>query len=316
MKAKRRAATLAAVAAALVVSTFGTAKAGKNDPDNPPPLFQIIDFGPRKTDNAILKWDEELLQAVRALPPGPTVVARAIAVVHTATYDAWAAYTALVDLFSSRRADLAAQMEELGYLTDGSDASTPAAIGTQAAQAVIDFRHGDGSNQLGGYADTTGYRPVNTGDTVTDRWRWQPLRVPLGTGPEQRAATPQWKSVTSFALTSPFQYRVPGPPEKKAAGAQILANFTGSDTFGAGVAVPAGSSLFEPRTATQPGTPAGDVTLSWPTFSAAADDAGWSRRYGGIHFQSGDENGRTLGRSVGWNAWAKAQLYVFGLTSG
>jgi hypothetical protein len=27
---------------------------------------------------------------------------------------------------------------------------------------VIAFRHKDGSNQLGGYADTTGYQPVNT----------------------------------------------------------------------------------------------------------------------------------------------------------
>jgi hypothetical protein len=58
----------------------------------------------------------------------------------------------------------------------------------------------------------------------------------------------------------------------------VLAGFTGSDRFGAGVTVPAGSSRVEH------GTPAADVVLSWPTFSAAAEQAGRSRRYGGIHF--------------------------------
>ena len=28
-----------------------------------------------------------------------------------------------------------------------------------------------------GYADTTGYTPVNTWDRVNDRWRWQPSDV-------------------------------------------------------------------------------------------------------------------------------------------
>jgi hypothetical protein len=103
----------------------------------------------------------------------------------------FAAYATLVDLFPSRADDFALQMKELGYGVDGSDTSTPAKIGLTAAQAVIDFRHKDGSNQLGGYADTTGYQPVNTPDKVVDRWRWQPLRVPLDDpwGTVQRALT-------------------------------------------------------------------------------------------------------------------------------
>ena len=44
-----------------------------------------------------------------------------------------------------------------------------------------------------------------------DPWRWQPLRVPLGIGPEQRATTPQWSKVKGFALKSPFQFTTPGP---------------------------------------------------------------------------------------------------------
>jgi len=52
--------------------------------------------------------------------------------------------------------------------------------------------------------------------------------------------------------------------------------------------------------------------LSWPTFTAAADEAGWSRRYGGIHFYSGDMHGRMLGNLLGRGAYAKAQAYIQG----
>ena len=85
----------------------------------------------------------------------------------------------------------------------------------------------------------------------------------------------------------------------------MLARFTGSDRFGAGVTVPAGSSRVEPGT-----TPAADVVLSWPTFSAAAEQAGRSRRYGGIHFRDGDLVGRALGRLVGLRAWLAASALV------
>ena len=80
--------------------------------------------------------------------------------------------------------------------------------------------------------------------------------------------------------------------------------------FGPSVTVPAGTSRIEPRTAEHPGTPAKDVTLYWPTFSAAANEAGMSRRYGGIHFESGDLHGRSLGAAVGGDAWVKAQSYI------
>ena len=63
----------------------------------------------------------------------------------------------------------------------------------------------------------------------------------------------------------------------------------------------------------EPGvTPARPVTLTFRTFAAAADQAGRSRRYGGIHFRAGDVDGRELGRRVGANAWAKASSYFDG----
>jgi hypothetical protein len=471
------------------------AKRPPDDVTDPPPLFTFEQYPPSVNDNVVLQWDEELLQAVRALPPGPTVTARAISVVHTAIFDAWAAYdaralgtrlggslrrpaaertlanknkaisfaayTALADLFPARQFDFAEQMTMLFGDAWASDTSTAAVVGITAARAVIDYRHADGSNQLNGYADTTGYKPVNTGDTIVDPWRWQPIRVPLGIGPEQRATTPQWSKVKGFALKSPFQFTVPGPdrllnsfdpkhidnllaltsnlsdrqkvsaeywadgpksefppghwalitevlsrkrghsldtdaklffalgnalmdasiaawaakyrwdfvrpitairsrykgkpvtswlgpylgydtvpgerwipyqapnvvtppfPEYvsghstfSSAAAAILAKFTGSDSFGAGVTIEAGTSLFEPRTDTQTGTPATNVTLSWPTLTAAAKDAGLSRRLGGIHFQDGDEHGYNLGQRVGGNVLARTLGYINGTITG
>jgi hypothetical protein len=73
------------------------------------------------------------------------------------------------------------------------------------------------------------------------------------------------------------------------------------------VTIKAGTSPVEPGQ-----VPASDITLSWPTFSAAADEAGMSRRYGGIHFVEGDVQSRAMGRKVGAQAWAKAQTYFSG----
>ena len=67
----------------------------------------------------------------------------------------------------------------------------------------------------------------------------------------------------------------------------------------------AGSSAAEPGI-----VPAADVTFSWATFSAAADDAGMSRRYGGIHFRSGDLAARAAGRALGAIVWQKAKSYI------
>jgi hypothetical protein len=108
-------------------------------------------------------------------------------------------------------------------------------------------------------------------------------------------------------VTPPFPEFCSGHSAFSAAGAEILKSFTGSDDFGAFVVIPAGSSRAEPGL-----VPATSVTLAWPTFSAAAEQAGLSRRYGGIHFAQGDLTARTLGRQVGSIVWARAQTYFDG----
>lgn len=128
----------------------------------------------------------------------------------------------------------------------------------------------------------------NQGTVTMNGELWRPYQVPN-------------------VVTPPFPEYYSGHSTFSAAAAEILKIFTGSDAFGYSVNIPAGSSPGEPGL-----VPAADLTLSWPTFSDAADAAGMSRRYGGIHFRSGDLAGRQVGRVVGAMSWAKAQTYFDG----
>jgi hypothetical protein len=119
---------------------------------------------------------------------------------------------------------------------------------------------------------------------------------------------PQWIPYQPSTFpTPPFPEYVSGHSTFSAAGATILALWTGSETFGQSVTFPAGSSVIERNI-----SPARPVTLSWATFHDAANEAGMSRRYGGIHFRTADLVGRALGNMVGAQAWEKAQEYFNG----
>ena len=58
--------------------------------------------------------------------------------------------------------------------------------------------------------------------------------------------------------------------------------------------------------------PSADVTLQAATYYDAADQAGISRLYGGIHVPADDFNGRIIGSECGKEAWALAQQYFAG----
>lgn len=100
----------------------------------------------------------------------------------------------------------------------------PAAVGNRVAAEILELHREDGSNEMNGYADTSGYEPVNPPmllpltfdvDRVVDKNLWQPLSfVPSG-DPAQVFVTPHWGDVIPFALTrqSPEQvYLDPGLP--------------------------------------------------------------------------------------------------------
>jgi hypothetical protein len=426
-------------------------------------------------DNVVLQWNQAMLQAIGTTRTTPVVVARALAVTHTCMYDAWAAHDpvadgvywprdlrqpaaaqdpaakaeaisfaahlALSDLFPSQTPLFDARLASLGYSAPGA----AGAVGQEACRAVLDSRHHDGANQLDGYADYTGYQPVNPVDAIYDPNRWQPLATAAGT---QQFLAPHWGLVQPFALpslddirpsppplyphgryrkeanqilhfsamlddrskliaeywndgpgsstppghwnlfaqavsrrdghtldqdvrlffalgnamldasiavweckvffdylrpvtairflyggkpvrawagpgmgtriidgsafrsyipTPPFAEYVSGHSTFSAASAEVLAAFIGSDRLDLSVTFPAGSSSIEPGM-----TPAQPVTLTWRTFSEAAAEAALSRRYGGIHFESGDLAARVLGRQVGRFVWSRAQQFFDG----
>jgi len=104
----------------------------------------------------------------------------------------------------------------------------------------------------------------------------------------------------------PFAEYTSGHSAFSSAGAEVLLRFTGSDDFGGAVTFAPGSTQFES------GVPLDEVTLAWDTFTQAADEAGESRLYGGIHFTEGDLNSRDLGRQVGGDAYDLAQKFING----
>jgi Ca2+-binding RTX toxin-like protein len=498
------------------------------------PNTQLVNVNDPSPTISVL-WDQAAQQAVTETKLGPTVGSRAYSMVHTAMFDAWAAYDptaiatqlgdqlqrpeaentdahkteamsysayrVLTDLFPEQVEIFDQLMADLGFDPNNttSDTTTAAGIGNVSANALLEFRQQDGSNQLNDYANTTDYQAVNTPEQLVDIAAWTPEHIPVDdhNAPLQEYLTPQWGDVIPFGLDSgdqlrpeapePFllvegevdleartitladgavvdinrdivgtiinpefiaqaeqvvetsanltdeqkliaefwedgggtsfppgtwmtfgqyasaqndhsldqdaklffglgnavfdagvatweakthynytrpvrlvrelgelgligefneelggyaveawagpeegtqtilatdftTYQTPGshvsPPFAEyvsghstfsASAATILELATGSDNFGASVTFEPGQSRFEPNF-----TPQQDVTLAWDTFSEAADEAGLSRLYGGIHFEDGDLNGRTLGQDVATEVFEQAQFYIEG----
>jgi hypothetical protein len=111
----------------------------------------------------------------------------------------------------------------------------------------------------------------------------------------------------STFVTPAFAGYVSGHSTFSRAAAVVLTEITGSEFFPGGLAewwVEAGELEFESG-------PSDDVVLQWATYADAADEAGLSRLYGGIHVRADDLRGREIGAEVGANAWARASE-IFG----
>jgi len=109
-------------------------------------------------------------------------------------------------------------------------------------------------------------------------------------------------------VTPGFAGFVSGHSTFSRAAAEVMTAFTGSDYFPGGLAtwtVKAGSLLHEDG-------PTEDVTLQWATYDDAADQAGISRLYGGIHISADDLEGRKIGSQCGLGAWDLARQHFAG----
>lgn len=227
---------------------------------------------PVHQQSIVAQWNEINLEAIREGSALPTSTTYQLHLVSAAVYDAWAAfdasagghysqietplanteankaeaisfaaYAALSALYPAQQGIFDAFMAELGYdpAEANSDPSTPAGVGTLAAENVFEARENDGTNAENGYADTTGFTPINDpepgsdgapGGVDFDPNHWQPLRVPTGTVTneagvpiidpddpssysDQVALTPHWGNVTSFAMDDNAMFRPDTPPQ-------------------------------------------------------------------------------------------------------
>lgn len=126
-------------------------------------------------------------------------------------------------------------------------------------------------------------------------------------------------------VTPPFAEFVSGHSTFSAAAAAVLTLFTGSNQFydgtttlyedlnRDGVMDRLGQHIVLAQSHQIEHSPTQPIVLQWATFQDAANEAGISRRYGGIHFQDGDLRGRTMGEQIGQNAFALAQQYWIGV---
>lgn len=110
-------------------------------------------------------------------------------------------------------------------------------------------------------------------------------------------------------VTPAFAGYVSGHSTFSRAAAEVLTRMTGSAYFPGGLGTfhaAAGVFLeFEDG-------PSVDVTLQWATYFDAADEAGRSRLYGGIHVPVDDGPGRIMGSTCGIRAFERASKYFDG----
>jgi hypothetical protein len=217
------------------------------------------DFKP----TAVYQWMDILLEASGRdsdrNQPRPPILSRTMAIVITAMYDAWAAYDdkavgtrlhgrlrrpaaertlankekaiayaayrALLYVYPNEANWTREQFRKKGFDPDNhsTDARTPEGVGNVAANALIEYRRNDGSNQEGDmkggdgtpYADYTGYKPKNTATKFTDKTAWCPIPFSDGKGGWYSPSFlhPQCYKVKPLVLERTDQFRSPPPPQ-------------------------------------------------------------------------------------------------------
>jgi hypothetical protein len=110
-------------------------------------------------------------------------------------------------------------------------------------------------------------------------------------------------------VTPAFPAFISGHSTFSRAAAEVLARLTGSEYFPGGFAsetLPEGKYLSFER------GPSAAIRLQWAKYYDAADQAGQSRLWGGIHIQPDDFGGRRAGQRVGFTALDLAAQYFDG----
>lgn len=185
---------------------------------------EILESRQYLSADAVIQWNQILLDAIRTDRTAPPVASRDLAIVHTAIFDAVnaidrqyapyaatvvvhpraskeaaavsAAYETLVSLFPAQKTMFDAKYAAaLNAIPDGQAETDGVNAGKAVAGQILSLRTTDGSST------TVVYTPG------TDPGDWRPTPPAL-----QSAVLPQWSNVHPWAMTSGSQFRPVAPP--------------------------------------------------------------------------------------------------------
>lgn len=149
------------------------------------------------------------------------------------------------------------------------------------------------------------------GELAIHVWPGQPATPALEDGGVKWKRAVEWIPYQEKTFVTPaFPGFISGHSTFSRSAAEVLAAVTGSEFF------PGGLKEFVARKNSSLRVekgPSEEVRLQWATYYDAADQAGQSRLWGGIHIQPDDYVGRRLGHDVGVAATSHAEKYFNGI---
>ncbi|HSI99732.1 MAG TPA: vanadium-dependent haloperoxidase [Patescibacteria group bacterium] len=149
----------------------------------------------------------------------------------------------------------------------------------------------------------------HVGEVAVRAWRGFPEDPERETAGVGWILATEWVPYQRSTFVSPaFAGYVSGHSTFSRAGAEVMEAMTGDPFFPGGLhewTLEKGDLIHEEG-------PTETITLGWATYADAADAAGRSRLYMGIHIAADDVEGRRIGAACGDDAWALATAYFDG----
>ncbi|MEO2109189.1 MAG: vanadium-dependent haloperoxidase [Actinomycetota bacterium] len=147
------------------------------------------------------------------------------------------------------------------------------------------------------------------GEVTVRSWDAYPRNPEADVGGVDWILATEWVPYQRATFVTPaFAGYVSGHSAFSRAAAEVMTGITGSPWFPDGL----GSWTVDAEGLEFEAGPAEPVVLQWASYYDAADQAGQSRLYGGIHVRADDLAGRVIGATCGEGAWALAQAYFSG----
>jgi hypothetical protein len=222
--------------------------------------------------------------------------------VHDAAITAWEVKRAFA---TARPLSLVRYMGRRGQSTD---AAGPAyhPDGLPLVPGLIELITAQSAAPGGRHAHLARFR----GQVAVHAWRGEPGDRGREVGGSGWVRAVDWMPYQLRTFVTPaFPGFISGHSTFSRASAEVLTVLTGSPYFPGGLGeFVAGRNAY----LTFEQGPSTEVRLQWATYYDAADQAGQSRLWGGIHVEADDLVGRRLGHTVGLDAVAQARRFFDG----